>query len=310
MLAAGKGHIATVQALLYKGADMNARDHLGQTALMLALQKGRTEVVKLLKQVRDTESVFIKKKSKEKSKGSLLRGMFHYIILPFVYRLLHNSYLKGFSIAVVFALIFLLIVIRKAYHLRNRYFDEVNSLKPQTNQSAPLNNTSTDRDKNQLNSDLITAAKIGHTDTVLALLNKSADTNSKGDKYGWTALMYAAIQGHIAVVQALLAKGADMNIKGGKDGWTALMLAVTKGHVDTVQALLCKDVDVNARSKVGVTALMIAALQGRTGIVEILLDNDADMNAKARNGATALMCAENKGHTETTELLKQAGAKE
>ena len=39
-----------VQALLAAKADVNAKDYIGRTALMLASEAGRDEVVKLLRQ--------------------------------------------------------------------------------------------------------------------------------------------------------------------------------------------------------------------------------------------------------------------
>ena len=50
MLAAKKGHTETVEALLDKGADINAKDKYGKTVLMRAEYAGQTEIVRLLKQ--------------------------------------------------------------------------------------------------------------------------------------------------------------------------------------------------------------------------------------------------------------------
>jgi tetratricopeptide (TPR) repeat protein len=48
--AALNGHTETVQALLAKGADVNAKDNDGVTALMAAVKGGHTETIELLKQ--------------------------------------------------------------------------------------------------------------------------------------------------------------------------------------------------------------------------------------------------------------------
>jgi ankyrin repeat protein len=45
---AKKGDTAKVNALLNKGADVNAKDKDGKTALMAASEKGHTEIVKTL----------------------------------------------------------------------------------------------------------------------------------------------------------------------------------------------------------------------------------------------------------------------
>ena len=49
MLAAEEGHTETVQLLLYMEADMNLRNKDGETALMLAISKKRKEVVSILR---------------------------------------------------------------------------------------------------------------------------------------------------------------------------------------------------------------------------------------------------------------------
>ena len=46
--AARKGHTKTVQTLLEKGADVNANDMDGWTALIFAIVKGHTDIVQIL----------------------------------------------------------------------------------------------------------------------------------------------------------------------------------------------------------------------------------------------------------------------
>lgn len=48
MLAAFRGDIQAVRELLLAGADVNARDRDGDTALMFAAYRGHTEIVSLL----------------------------------------------------------------------------------------------------------------------------------------------------------------------------------------------------------------------------------------------------------------------
>ena len=49
MVAADMGNLEAVKLLLEKGADINIRDNGGKTALMFASEKGRSEIIKLLK---------------------------------------------------------------------------------------------------------------------------------------------------------------------------------------------------------------------------------------------------------------------
>ena len=50
MQAAQSGHIGTVRILLDRGADVNVQDHFGQTALTKAIHGNHVEIVELLKQ--------------------------------------------------------------------------------------------------------------------------------------------------------------------------------------------------------------------------------------------------------------------
>jgi ankyrin repeat protein len=50
MDAAWEGHTDTVQALLAQKADVNAKNKNGDTALMLANEKGHKDIVRILKQ--------------------------------------------------------------------------------------------------------------------------------------------------------------------------------------------------------------------------------------------------------------------
>ena len=55
MRAATKGHTKIVRLLLDKGADVNAKDNSGNTALMLADREGHTDIAKLLQAARRLE---------------------------------------------------------------------------------------------------------------------------------------------------------------------------------------------------------------------------------------------------------------
>lgn len=48
--AATTGHNDTVQALLAHGADVNAKNNTGMTALMMAKKRGHKEIVRMLKE--------------------------------------------------------------------------------------------------------------------------------------------------------------------------------------------------------------------------------------------------------------------
>ena len=55
MYAAAEGHTDTVRILIDRGADVNARRESGGTALSLATELERTEIISLLKKAGATE---------------------------------------------------------------------------------------------------------------------------------------------------------------------------------------------------------------------------------------------------------------
>ena len=153
---------------------------------------------------------------------------------------------------------------------------------------------------------LIWAAYFGRTDTVRALLEKGADVNAKG-KDGMTALMNAASADYRDIVHSLLEKGANVNAKDN-DGWTPLFWAAFSGRAEIVRALLEKGADVNAMDDSGKTVLMSAAVRGHADTVRALLEKGADVNAKSKAGRTALMSAADLGHLDTVRALLEQGA--
>ena len=83
---------------------------------------------------------------------------------------------------------------------------------------------------------LIKAAEVSkNPETVTLLLKAGADINAK-DKHGYTALMKASWLGHTEIVKLLLKAGADVNAKD-IDGDTAIRIARRSGHADIVKIL-------------------------------------------------------------------------
>ncbi|KFY83382.1 hypothetical protein V498_08114 [Pseudogymnoascus sp. VKM F-4517 (FW-2822)] len=80
----------------------------------------------------------------------------------------------------------------------------------------------------------------GRIDIVNILLDNGADINiGPFDRYGATALQFAAIGGYIGIAQLLIQRGADVNASPAKiGGRTALEGAAEHGRIDMVQLLL------------------------------------------------------------------------
>ena len=154
---------------------------------------------------------------------------------------------------------------------------------------------------------LMFAAQNGHTTCLEALLERSDVQVNLQDNYGRTALMLAAVYGHTECLKALLANGADPNIQATKGG-TALMFAAEYDNLDCLKELLANGVDPNLQDDKGRTALMLAADEGHTDCLKELLLNDDDPNLEDYYRMTALMLAAQNGRTDCLKALLANGA--
>ncbi|KAH9207858.1 hypothetical protein DL95DRAFT_312889, partial [Leptodontidium sp. 2 PMI_412] len=99
----------------------------------------------------------------------------------------------------------------------------------------PLEGTNMKRNITSIASPIYYASLEGLYEPLMLLLEKGADVNAQGGRYG-NALQAASAQGHETIAVLLLEKGADVNAQGGKYG-NALQAASAGGH-ETIAALL------------------------------------------------------------------------
>lgn len=125
------------------------------------------------------------------------------------------------------------------------------------------------------------------------------------------SLHVAAAQGRLAVVRELLSRGAapaDRMIVGSSLGspGSALHAAAAAGRVEVVRALLGAGMPPDPLDANGWTPLHLAAWKGRRGVMAALLEAGADPDRPTRSGQTPAKLAKQAGHSESGALLKKA----
>ncbi|CAM4422774.1 MAG: hypothetical protein LEGION0398_MBIBDBAK_00400 [Legionellaceae bacterium] len=149
--------------------------------------------------------------------------------------------------------------------------------------------------------------------TAFEQLSYTDDHLEAKDNEGFTALHLAAgyglaaYQGHEAIVAQLVNLGADKEAKD-KYGRTALNFAAANGDVPTVAQLVNLGAETEAKDNEGATALHLAAIKGHEATVTQLVNLGADKEAKNNNGNTPLHLAAIQGHAPTIVQLVQYGA--
>ena len=177
---------------------------------------------------------------------------------------------------------------------------------------------------------LIWAARYGHEDVVLLLLQqKHIQPNKRDTDGGLTALSWATRNGHEGVVRLFLGPqfinpGSIGRVWGAplvvgqmfgsryvnpdapdKCDRTPLSWAAGNGHEGVVKLLLEREgVNPNTPDRDGHRVLSWAAVKGHEGIVKLLLERkDVNPNTPDRDGHRVLSWAAGKGHEAIVKLL-------
>lgn len=178
---------------------------------------------------------------------------------------------------------------------------------------------------------LMWTAQNGDLRSAQALIRHSANIHAVTEG-GTTALTVAAICDHPDIVQGLLAAGARVNLldaaligdtptaqtllaersdtdQANERRERAFLWASSRGHVDIVRLLLESGVNVEAKWDKGETALIAAARNGHAHVMRLLIEYGADIHVKESDSDTTLLSlAAWKGNEEGVRMLLAAGA--
>ncbi|XP_072277282.1 CARD- and ANK-domain containing inflammasome adapter protein-like [Pyxicephalus adspersus] len=147
------------------------------------------------------------------------------------------------------------------------------------------------------------AAEGGGSELTQLLLNNKADPNVP-DKDKKTPLHVAAAAGNFDTVEAMLANKARYGAKD-MDGCTPIHYAIISGNMDIVKSLLKAGKNKNLEDKNiwRKTPLHLAAEHGHSDLVNLLLTNGAAIDALDGNRDTPLHCACKSGHLKCVQTL-------
>lgn len=144
-----------------------------------------------------------------------------------------------------------------------------------------------------LNEALWEAAKENDAAKIQSLLDQGVDVNAK-NKYGATALTFAADRTNYEAAKVLIENGADVNAKDTFYNATPLQWVAYKGHAGITRMMLENGADLSND-----TPIQWAAFSGNTEIVLMMLEYGA-------NQGSALMAAVRSGNTELVSSILHA----
>ena len=159
---------------------------------------------------------------------------------------------------------------------------------------------------------LMRAARAGQAEVVAALLAKGAEVHARNEN-GNDALMESALADapSAAVAKALLDGGADAHAVNVNQRTALMFIARQRAMVDLefVRLLLEHGAQIEAIDKEGRTPLMFAAAEGQTEVARELLRRGARAGATDHAGLSALSLAREADHKEMLQLLTGAAAR-
>ena len=277
------GNLQGVRKLLREGANVNAQQNDGTSALIMASWKGHVEVVKALL-LHDKVDVNARRTTDGVTALWMASQNGHVEIVKV---LLMNNKVDVNARRTIDGLTPLYMASQYGYTEIVRCLEG-----PSRNQQ------------------LIRAARDGNLQDVRHLLRMGANINAY-DEDGDTSLIWASYKGHFAIVSFMLWTPAhgevEVNVNHqNKYGNTALLLAIDRGHEDIVKLLLQhKKVDANLKNNDGDTALLFASVAGHTDtVMELLKKHRVDQDHRNEAKKTAVDLARDNRHGDIVFCLE------
>lgn len=153
---------------------------------------------------------------------------------------------------------------------------------------------------------LMTAARVGNTEAVRALVARGARVNATGSSRGQTALMWAVANRHPDVARILIENGADVRARSRTEDVVVQRGSRYGGVVSQQRAVTERSVATTPQG--GSTPLLFAARSGDAASARLLIAAGADVNETAPDGTSVLVMASHSGHSPLVVSLLELGA--
>ena len=140
------------------------------------------------------------------------------------------------------------------------------------------------------------------------IVHHGANVN-QADNMGKTPLHYATKNKDdgVSVTEFLIKNGGNVN-KCDRWGQTPLHDTAENENLESMKVLLADEVDIHRRDATGLTPLHVASTKRDSALVKHLIDNKADVNVVDKNSATPLHFAAWAGAGKTALELLKSGA--
>jgi ankyrin repeat protein len=283
----------TVTMLLAKGANVDAQDKRGRTALYRAAAEGQDEVLRILV----GQKANLNKKADDGS--TALFETVNFGKMPALKILLESG--AEADVADKEGTTPLMIAASGTAYMPNNTPLVIALLEKNVKIDAQDSNGRTP---------LYRAATEGKTDAAALLLDRKANPNQKANN-GSTPILEAVTKGYVSMAQLLIGKGGDVDL-ADTEGTTPLMVAsegnaYIPNNAPVVAALLAAHAKVDAQDSRGRTALYRASAEGKVDAMRMLLEKKANPNQKSKDGSTPLLVAV-AGKLDAVTLLLDNGA--